>query len=79
MIIMKGKLNIYYDEEGDLLEIGVGTHREGTFRNLGKGVFERIDTQTKEVIGIAIHGFRKRAHDLKDTPLSLPVTVELLK
>lgn len=79
MITMKGKLNIYYDEEGDLLEIQVGTSREGTFRNLGKGVFERIDTETKEVVGLTIHGFRKRTHDLKNMPLSLPVSVELLK
>ena len=36
---MKGKLNLYYDEEGDFLELHIGEYTEGYFRNLGKGVF----------------------------------------
>ena len=74
---MKGKLNIYYDEEGDFLELHVGKYTEGTFKNLAKGIFERVDKKTKRVTGIAIMGFRKRTQGLKKLNLSLPVEIEL--
>ena len=32
---MKGKLHIYYDQEGDFLELEVGDHPTGSFKNLG--------------------------------------------
>ena len=71
---MKGKLQIYYDEDGDLLEINKGSFAEGSFKNLGKGIFERRDKKTNEVTGIVIHGFRKRVHEIHD--VKLPVEVE---
>lgn len=74
---MKGELQLYYDDEGDFLEINIGEYAEGYFRNLGEGIFERVDTKTKQVTGIAIHGFRKRTASLKDVKLSLPLKVEL--
>ena len=73
---MKGELNIYYDEEGDFLEFHLGKFTKGSFRNLGKGVFERIDKEGK-VTGIAIMGFKKRTANLKDIEVSLPVKMEL--
>lgn len=75
---MKGKLTIYYDQEGDFLELNVGKPTEGYFRNLGKGIFERVDNKTKEVTGIAIHGFRKRTKDLKDIKIPVPVSMEII-
>ncbi len=74
---MKGKLNLYYDEEGDFLEINMGDYKEGSFRNLGDGIFERVDPKTNKVIGIAIHGFKKRTKKLDDIGLSLPFNIEL--
>lgn len=74
---MKGKLNIYYDEEGDFLELHVDKITEGSFKNLGNGVFERINKQTGEVTGIAVMGFKKRTESLKDVEVSLPVKIEL--
>ena len=74
---MKGNLNLYYDEEGDFLEIGIGNPTEGYFKNLGKGVFKRIDEKTNKVVGIAIMGFRKRTAGLKDVKVSLPVEIKL--
>ena len=75
---MKGKLNIYYDKEGDFLELHIGKYREGHFRNLGKGIFERVDKKTKQITGIAIMGFRKRTANRKDLQISLPVKIELV-
>jgi len=72
---MKGKLNLYYDEEGDFLEINIGNYREGYFKNLGDGIFERIDKKTNQATGIAIMGFKKRTEKLKDIILKLPIEV----
>jgi hypothetical protein len=74
---MKGKLTIYYDREGDFLELNIGKYREGDFHNLGKGIFERVDKKTKKITGIAIMGFRKRTEGKNDVEISLPVGVEI--
>ena len=74
---MKGNLNIYYDKEADFLELHIGKYREGHFKNLGKGIFERINKKTNKVTGIAIMGFRKRTKSRKDLQISLPVKIEL--
>ncbi len=74
---MKDNLNIYYDEEGDFLELHVGEFTEGYFKNLGKGIFERIDKKTNKVTGVAIHGFKARTKDLQEVKIELPVKIEL--
>ena len=74
---MKGNLKIYYDEEGDFLELHIGKFREGYFRNLGKGIFERIDNKTGKVTGIAIASFKKRTEGPKELEVTLPMKIEL--
>ncbi len=74
---MKGKLNLYYDEEGDFLELQIGEYGEGYFMNLGEGIFKRIDKKTNRITGIAIMGFRKRTEGKKEVKISLPVNVHL--
>ena len=67
-------MHLYYDEEGDFLEINLDNYKnEGFFRNLGKGIFERIDKKTNKVVGVAIMGFKKRTQDLKDVEVNLPI------
>lgn len=70
-------MNIYYDEEGDFLEINIGKYTEGYFRDMGKGISERIDEKTGKVTGIAILDFKKRTENLKELKISLPVKIEL--
>lgn len=53
-------MNIYYDEEGDFLEITGGEISGCYFDNLGNGIFKIIDKSTGEVRGIAIHNFKAR-------------------
>ena len=74
---MSNELNLYYDEEGDFLELHSGDYTDGYFKNVGEGIFERIDKKTDRVIGIAIHGFKKRTYGLKDVKLKLPVKMML--
>ncbi len=73
---MKGKMNLYYDEEGDYLEIGIDNKKKNCiFKNLGKGIFEKRDEKTGEIIGIAIMGFKKRTEKLKPIKLELPFEI----
>ena len=74
---MKEHLHVYYDEEGDFLELHVGKFREGSFINLGEGIFQRVDKKTEKITGIAIMGFRQRTKQLKEVDIALPVKIEL--
>ncbi len=74
---MEGNMNIYYDEEGDFLEINIGEYTEGYFRDIGEGISERIDEKTGKVTGIAILDFKKRTENLKELKISLPIKIEL--
>jgi len=69
---MENKMNIYYDEEGDFLEITTGDISNCYFDNLGNGIFKIIDKKTKEVKGIAIFSFKVRTKSLEEIELSLP-------
>ena len=68
-------LNIYYDEEGDFLEITNGDISNCYFDNLGDGIFQIIDKETKEVKGIAIHSFKKRSKEVDDIRINLPFKI----
>ncbi len=69
---MENKMNIYYDEEGDFLEITGGDISNCYFDNLGNGIFNIIDKATEKVKGIAIFSFKKRTKNLAEIKLSLP-------
>ena len=72
---MKGKMRVYYDEEGDFLEISVGKPSECYASEVQPGVFIRVDKKSEEVKSVGILGFKKRAKDLKDIKLEIPVEV----
>ncbi len=74
---MKENLYIYYDDEGDFLELNVGEYTKGYFRDVGEGVSERIDEKTGKVTGIAILGFKRRTEGQKEVKVPLPVKIEL--
>ena len=69
---MANEMNIYYDEEGDYLEITNGDISNSYFDNVGNGVFKIIDKQTREIKGIAIFSFKKRTKNLEELKVSLP-------
>ena len=74
---MKGQMQLYYDVEGDFLEINIGKYTEGYFRDIGEGIAERIDEKTGKITGISILSFKKRAQKLKDVKINLPVNLEI--
>jgi hypothetical protein len=69
---MENNMNIYYDDEGDYLEITMGDISNCYFDDMGEGIFQITDKSTKEVKGIAIFSFKKRTRDLDGVKLSLP-------
>lgn len=72
---MKGPMEVYYDEEGDFLEIAIGETTKCYSEEVEPGVFLRIDEKTKEVKSVGILSFKKRSKDLKDIKLNLPIEV----
>ena len=74
---MKGAMRVYYDEEGDFLEISVGKPTECYADQVEPGIFLRKDEKTDEIKSIGILGFKKRSRNLKDIEVSLPVKMEL--
>ena len=57
---MDKKLNIWFDKEGDFLELTIGKPVKGFFRELGNDMLERVDAKTGKVIGFSILNFSKR-------------------
>ena len=72
---MKGKMSIYYDEEGDYLEIFIESNRPNYGEDIASGITIFKDEETDEVIGIGILNFRKKAKNLKEINLNLPFDV----
>ena len=71
-------MNIYYDEEGDFLEITKGNISNCYFDNLGKGIFKIIDKSSGEIKGIAIFNFKKKSKNLETLQITLPFKLEIL-
>jgi len=76
--MMKEKMNIYYDEDGDFLEITTEEISNCYFNNIGDGIFEIVDKINGKVKGIAIFSFRKRTKNLENLKISLPFKIELV-
>jgi uncharacterized protein YuzE len=75
---MKDQMYVYYDEEGDLLEIAVGEPTKCYAEEVEDGIFIRKDEKTDEVKSIGILSFKKRSKDLKDIKLKLPLDISLI-
>ena len=72
---MKGKMNIYYDEEGDYLEIFIEGKSPTYGEDLGDDVTLFKKEETDEVVGVGVLNFRKRTKNLDEIKLNLPFKV----
>ena len=74
---MKGQMRVYYDDEGDYLEIRIGEPRV----NYGDHVTDDIvifrDEKTDEAVGIGIFNFKTHTKDLSTLDLVLPIDIGL--
>lgn len=66
-----GKMKIWYDEEGDYLEIGFGK-KKGYMKDIGNDMWKRIEEG--KVTGISILNFKKRLKEGK-SEVKLPLEV----
>ena len=63
---MEGPIDIYYDEEGDFLEITiVNPPHESYVEDVDEDVYLRKSEDGK-IIGIGILNFKNHSHDIKD-------------
>ena len=78
---MNHTYNIYYDEEGDFLEIFFGEPSVCYAEEPEEGVFIRKDEKTNEIKSIGILSFKKRTQILKkllqNSKLNLPLEISI--
>lgn len=68
-------MNIYYDEEADYLEIFIGESKPNYGEEVSNNITIFRDEKTNEVIGLGILNFKKRAKNLQEIKLDLPVDI----
>ena len=74
---MKGKMSIYYDEEGDYLEIFIVGNSPTYGEEIGDDITLFRKEETDEVVGIGILNFKKRTRKLQDIKLDIPLDIAL--
>lgn len=74
---MKGQMRVYYDEQGDYLEIRIATPRENYGDHITDDIVIFRDEETDEAVGIGIFNFKKRTKDLHKIKLDLPIDIGL--
>jgi len=71
---MAKELAIWWDKEGDVLELSIGSRRKGFFTPVNDDVLLRLDSK-KKPIGILFLNFSKNFR--KDKKIKLPINLEL--
>jgi len=70
---MNPKMHVYYDNEGDYLEIRFGEPTESTYEKIGSDTYVKIDKKTKEVKGYAVYNIQKSSGASID--IQIPVSI----
>ena len=75
---MEGKINFFFDEEGDMLDITIGKPRKAVAKELKNDIAIRVDPERGEIVGIVILNFMKRFR-LKKKPekIELPLKITI--
>jgi len=74
----KESLKVWFDPEGDLLEVELGKPRKGFFRNVGDDVFLRVDMKGN-VLGFAILNATKRMKKVREVELPIKASFSRMK
>jgi len=74
---MKGKMRVYYDDEGDYLEIRIGEPTENYGEDMNDDITIFKDEKTDEVVGVGILNFKKRAN-LNNLEVDLPIDISFI-
>jgi uncharacterized protein YuzE len=75
---VEGKINFFFDEEGDVLDITIGKPRKAVAKELKNDIAIRVDPETGEIVGIVVLNFMKRFR-LKKKPekIELPLKITI--
>lgn len=68
---------VYYDEEGDYLEIRIGDPTENYGENISNDITIFKDEKTNEVVGIGILNFKKKT-SLNNLEIDLPIDINFI-
>ena len=68
-------MNVYYDEEGDYLEIFIDGASPTYGEEIGEDITLFKSEETNEVVGIGILNFKLRTKSLKDIKINLPFEI----
>ena len=68
-------MNIYYDEDGDYLEIFVESKSPTYGEDIGNDITLFKSETTNEIVGVGIINFKRRAKSLQDIKLNLPFEI----
>jgi len=74
----KESLRVWFDPEGDLLEVELGKPKKGFFRDIGDDVFLRVDMKGN-VLGFAILNATKRMKKVREVELPTKASFSKLK
>jgi uncharacterized protein YuzE len=75
---LEGKINFFFDEEGDMIDITIGKPRKAVAKELKNDIAIRVDPESGEIVGIVILNFMKRFR-LKKKPekIELPLKITI--
>ncbi|MEK6904472.1 MAG: hypothetical protein AABW87_02660, partial [Nanoarchaeota archaeon] len=73
---MKDKMHIYYDREGDFLEIGIGKPVVGYHIDIDEGISKRIGEKSGRVVGITVLDFKRRFDKAKELKIPSSLSVK---
>jgi len=73
---MNGPINIYYDDEGDFLEITISNPPEESYcEDVNEEVFVRKTENSGEIIGIGILNFRENSKHMQEILSKIPIKI----
>ena len=72
----KKNLEVYYDDEADILEIFLGEPTTCYFNEIDDDLFEGKEEGTDKLIGFKIFNFKKRG-GMKNVKISLPANINI--
>ncbi|MEX0920036.1 MAG: hypothetical protein WDZ69_00450 [Candidatus Pacearchaeota archaeon] len=74
---MEEQMSIYYDEEGDYLEVMFGKSDSDYGDHLSEDIVLFKDQKTENILGIGVFNFKKHTKELDDLKVKLPVKINL--
>jgi hypothetical protein len=72
----KNNMEIFYDAEGDFLEIFLGEPTDCYFNEIDDDLFEGREEKSNKLVGFKIFNFKKRG-GLKGTKINLPANIKI--